>query len=122
MSYILKPNNGYCVVAPLKTSETKQYTGKMLNDVETNGMDVLQYGRLIYDVIGPQDKLVGHFRAGLIIVYPKLASDKTNFGDPRQVLVELQHIKGYLEEVDDLFEGLKDIVDNSTYVAEYGND
>lgn len=89
--YNLIPQSPNITVVPLKTSETKQYTGKVLTDVETTGMDVLQYGRV---VSGGSE-----YKEGDIILYPKLASDKTNFGDPRQVIVEVGHVKAHLEEI-----------------------
>lgn len=91
MTYMLIPQSGHITVVPLKASEVKQYTGKLLNDVETTGMDVLQYGKVI---IGE-----GKIKYGSIVLYPRLASDKTNFGEPRQVIVEVGHIKAYLLEV-----------------------
>lgn len=93
-NYRLVPQSDHITVIPLKTSEVKEYTGKLLSDVETTGMDVLQYGRVVDAV-----KAQGRFRPGMIILYPRLASDKTNFGDPRQVIVEVGHVKAYLEEV-----------------------
>lgn len=94
MSYKLIPQSGFITVIPLKPSETKEYTGKLLSDVETTGMDVLQYGR----VISQGDSTAYDYAAGDIVLYPKLASDKTNFGEPRQVIVEAGHIKAYLKE------------------------
>lgn len=90
MQYKLVPLPGQIIVVPLKTSETKEYTGKLLQDVETSNMDVLQYGKV---VVGE-----GKIQEGSIVMYPKLASDKTNFGDPRQVIVETAHVKAYLQE------------------------
>lgn len=89
MKYELVPLPGQIIVVPLKTSETKEYTGKLLQDVETSNMDVLQYGRVI---VGE-----GAIIEDSIVMYPKLASDKTNFGDPRQVIVETAHVKAYLK-------------------------
>lgn len=89
MKYELVPLPGQIIVVPLKTSETKEYTGKLLQDVETSNMDVLQYGRV---VVGE-----GAITEDSIVMYPKLASDKTNFGDPRQVIVETAHVKAYLK-------------------------
>lgn len=90
VQYKLIPQPGHITVVPLKTSETKEYTGKLLQDVETSNMDVLQYGKV---VVGD-----GVIREGSIVMYPKLASDKTNFGEPRQVIVETAHVKAYLQE------------------------
>lgn len=90
--YKLVPQPGHITVIPLKASETKEYTGKQLQDVETSGMDVLQYGRV---VVGE-----GVIKEDSIVMYPRLASDKTNFGEPRQVIVETEHVKAYLEGSD----------------------
>lgn len=98
MKYKLIPQSGHITVIPLKSSEVKEYTGKLLNDVETSGMDVLQYGRII--TTDDSEDHACMFKSGDIILYPRLASDKTNFGDPRQVIVEVGHIKAYLEEVE----------------------
>lgn len=98
MSYNLIPQNGHITVIPLKSSETKEYTGKLLNDVETTGMDVLQYGRVVL-IPSISKGYEWDFGIGDIVLYPKLASDKTNFGEPRQVIIEAEHVKGYLEEV-----------------------
>lgn len=96
MPYNLVPQPGYITVVPLKTNEVKEYTGKLLADVETSGVDVLQYGRVVATPL----ILLGHdFKVGYIVLYPRLASDKTNFGEPRQVIVEVGHVKAYLEEV-----------------------
>lgn len=96
--YKLIPKQGFITVVPLKSSEVKQYTGKTLSDVETTGMDVLQYGRVVVgSTVGEGSKGV---LAGTIVLYPRLASDKTNFGDPRQVIVEIEHVKAYLEEIE----------------------
>jgi hypothetical protein len=89
--YILKPRVGHITVVPLKSTEIREYTGKVLSEVETSGHDVLQYGRVI---AGTDD-----IKQGLIAVYPKLASDKTNFGDPRQSIVEIAQVKAFIEEV-----------------------
>jgi hypothetical protein len=91
--YHLVPAAGHITVVPLKPTEVKQYTSKILNDVETSGMDVLQYGRVIEGGSA--------YATDDIVLYAKLASDKTNFGDPRQVIVELQHVKGFIKEVDE---------------------
>lgn len=91
MGYNLIPQPGHITVVPLKTSEIKEYTGKLLADVETSGMDVLQYGR----VVNPGDST---YAPTGIVLYPRLASDKTNFGDPRQVIVEVGHVKACLQE------------------------
>lgn len=90
--YKLTPQKYHIIVIPLKTSEVKEYTGKLLSDVETTGMDVLQYGR----VVSPGKSI---YEAGDVVLYPRIASDKTNFGDPRQVIVEAAHIKAHLEEI-----------------------
>lgn len=92
----LVPRPGHISVVPLKTSEVKQYTGKQLSDVETPGMDILQYGRVMTTDSSEDHACV--FKSGDIILYPRLASDKTNFGDPRQVIVEVGHVKAYLQE------------------------
>lgn len=89
--YKLIPSEGHITVIPLKSSETKQYSGKLLSDVETAGMDVLQYGKVV--------EAFELYASGDIVLYARLASDKTNFGDPRQVIVELEHVKGRVEEV-----------------------
>lgn len=88
--YKLIPQPGHITVESLKASEIKDYTNKLLSDVETAGMDVLQFGRV---VVGE-----GEIKEGAIVAYPKLASDKTNFGDPRQSIVEVLHVKAHLEE------------------------
>lgn len=98
MSYRLVPQSGYITVVPLKTNEVKEYTGKLLADVETSNMDVLQYGRVV-DIPGFIPEFKHEYNIGDIVLYPKLASDKTNFGEPRQVIVQAEHVKGYLEEV-----------------------
>lgn len=87
--YKLEPLTGHVTVIPLKPSEVKEYTAKVLSDVETSGMDILQWGKI---VIGNED-----LEADTIVLYPKLASDKTNFGDPRQVIVEIGHIKARIK-------------------------
>lgn len=96
MTYELIPQSKHITVIPLKPSEVKQYTGKLLNDVETTGMDVLQYGQVVSNTT-----VTGYIniKPGTIVLYPRLASDKTNFGEPRQVIVEVEHIKAYLKEV-----------------------
>lgn len=90
VQYKLIPQPGHITVVPIKDSKVKEYTGKILSDVETTGMDVLQYGKVI---VGE-----GAIQEGSIVMYPKLASDKTNFGDPRQVIVETVHVKASLQE------------------------
>ncbi len=97
MSYRLVPQTGFITVTPLKTSEIKEYTGKLLSDVETPGMDVLQYGRVV-TVPYTNGEWKFDYTVGDIVLYPRLASDKTNFGEPRQVIVETQHVKAYLAE------------------------
>lgn len=91
--YKLIPQPGHITVVPIKDSKVKEYTGKILSDVETTGMDVLQYGKV---VVGE-----GIIQEGSIVMYPKLAGDKTNFGDPRQVIVESAHVKAYLQETNE---------------------
>lgn len=91
VQYKLIPQPGHITIIPLKANEVKRYTNKLLADVETTGMDVLQYGRV---VVGEKT-----IKEGAVVMYPRLASDKTNFGDPRQVIVETAHVKGYLEEI-----------------------
>lgn len=91
--YVLVPEIDHITVVPLKSSEIKEYTGKVLSDVETTGMDVLQFGRVVFGT--------GQLLPGMIVIYPKLASDKTNFGDPRQVIVEVAHIKAHLKEIEE---------------------
>lgn len=120
MNYRLIPQSGFITVIPLKPSEVKEYTGKLLADVETTGMDVLQYGRVVA-ITTSNGEFKGGYAPDDIVLYPKLASDKTNFGEPRQVIVEVGHVKAYLLKVVELDE-LADIVDDSTDVAEYGNE
>lgn len=90
--YQLVPQPGHMIVVPLKSAEVKEYTGKTLSDVETSTMDVLQYGRVVR-----AGKSI--YEVGDIVLYPKLASDKTNFGEPRQVIVQAEHVKAYLKEI-----------------------
>lgn len=107
MSYTLKPLNENIVVAPLKTKEVQEYTGKFLVEPDSNKMDVLSYGRVI-NADAPANArkaLTGSdfvaVKSGDIILYQKLASHKTNFGDPRLVLVPIESIEGVLEVAND---------------------
>lgn len=90
MSYKLEPLLSNIVVEPIKPKDVKLYTGKVLSDVETGGMNVLQYGKVVQD--SPD------FKAGDIILYEALASHKTNIGEPRVVLVPIDHIQSKLVE------------------------
>lgn len=90
MKYQLIPSDNNIVVVPLKPKEVKDYTEKVLTDTETSNMDVIQYGRVIYG----NDT----YQAADIILYQKLASHKTNFGDPRQVIVPVDYIQATLKE------------------------
>lgn len=90
--YKLIPMSGYITVIPLKPAEIKQYTSKVLSDVETSGMDVLQWGKVVAQPDFDPLYQPG-YKVGDVVLYPKLASDKTNFGDPRQVIVEVGHVK-----------------------------
>lgn len=93
MKYKLEPRLENVVIEPIKPKDVRNYTGKTLSDVETSGLDVLQYGKVVEDA---ED-----LKAGDIILYEKLASHKTNIGDPRQVLVHIEHIQGRLIKVED---------------------
>lgn len=100
MKYNLVPAGPHITVIPLKPAEVQEYTGRKLADVETAGHDVLQYGRVeLVSMTITDSKLTPVIKHGDIVLYPRLASDRTNFGDPRQVIVEVQHIKAYLKEV-----------------------
>ncbi len=87
--YKLVPLLDNVVIEPIKSKDIKQYTGKTLSDVETSGMDILQYGKVAQPNKG--------FAIGDVVLYEKLASHKTNVGDPRLVLVDFNHIQGVLE-------------------------
>lgn len=82
------------LIEPIKAKDTSRYTSKLLADVDTNSMDVLQYGKVVWTMINNQVKV------GDVVLYEKLASHKTNFGNPRLVLVDIEHIQGKLEEAD----------------------
>lgn len=96
MSYKLVPINENVTVIPLKPQEVKKYTSKVLTDVETNRLDVLNYGRVV-EVFDPTKAT---YETGDIILYQKLAAHKTNFGDPRQVIVPFENIEAKLEEIE----------------------
>lgn len=100
MLYKLEPLQNNIVVEPIKPKDVKNYTGKTLSDVETMGMDVLQYGKVIR-VHAPDKDHHCTFSADDIVLYEKLASHKTNIGDPRQVLVNIEHVQGQLMEIKD---------------------
>lgn len=95
--YQLVPYGNNLVIEPIKAKDVKQFTGKVLADIETSGMDVLQYGRVV--AIKVADEIAFNIEEGDIVLYEKLASHKTNVGDPRQVLVDIDHIHAKLEEV-----------------------
>ena len=99
MSYQLKPLNGNVSVIELKPKEVKEVTAKTLIDTGSTKYEVLQYGR----VVGVSQKEVGlvDVAPGDIILYQKLASHKTNFGDPRIVLVPIEKIEAGLEATND---------------------
>ena len=86
--YKLVPLLNNVIIEPLKEKEVKEYTQKALTGVETGKMDVLQYGRVAQDT--------DDFKTGDIVLYEKLAAHKTNFGDPRLLLVDKDHVQGRL--------------------------
>lgn len=90
MPYKLIPLLDNVVIEPIKPKDIRLYTGKILADVETKGMDVLQYGKVAQD--SPD------FKVGDIVLYERLASHKTNIGETRLVLVNIEHIQGRLED------------------------
>lgn len=98
MIYKLVPSSKNIIVVPLKPRETKEYTSKVLADVETSNMDIIQYGRVI---VGTDNvyKPKYFYKPGDIVLYQKLASHRTNFGDPRQVIVPMEYIEASLEEI-----------------------
>lgn len=93
MTYKVSPLNNNVLVSPLTTKETKEYTSKVLTDVESDKLNVLNYGRVI-EVFDP---INARFETGDIVLYQKLAAHKTNFGTPRQILVPSENIEGKLE-------------------------
>ncbi len=93
MPYKLTPLNGNLAVMPLNKKEIQQYSQKVLLDVETSRMAVLSYGRVI-----SVPKKCEDFSPNDIILYQKLASHVTNFGD-RQILVPVEQIEGKIEEI-----------------------
>lgn len=93
MTYKLEPLLSNVVVEPIKPKDVKLYTGKVLSDVETGGMNVLQYGKIAQDCVDCD------LMAGDIVLYEALASHKTNIGEPRLVLVPIDHIQSKLVEV-----------------------
>lgn len=97
MSYKLVPVNENVVLIPLKKQEVKQYTSKVLSDVETDRLDVLNYGRVV-EVFDPTKPT---YETGDIVLYQKLAAHKTNFGDPRQVVVPIENIEAKIEEIEE---------------------
>lgn len=88
--YKLSARHSNVILEPLTERDTKEYTGKTLTGVETTSMDVLQYGRVAVEY---KDLKVGD-----IVLYEKLAAHKTNFGNPRLLLVDDDHIQGRLEK------------------------
>lgn len=96
MSYKLVPVNNNVTLIPLKPQEVKQYTSKVLTDVETSRLDVLNYGRVV-ELFDPTKAI---YETGDIVLYQKLAAHKTNFGDPRQVVVPFESIEAKLEEIE----------------------
>lgn len=96
MSHKLVPINENVTLIPLKPQEIKQYTSKVLADVETNRLDVLNYGRVV-DIF---DTTRATFETGDVVLYQKLAAHKTNFGDPRQVVVPFENIEAKVEEIE----------------------
>lgn len=110
-SYRLVPLNGNIAVVPLTPKEVKEHTSKALVDPHTDSMHVLSYGRVVHadtKLSLQQAALVSNFThelvdfgEGDIILYQKLASHKTNFGSPRQVLVPIENIEGKLEVEND---------------------
>lgn len=116
MMYQLQPLNGNVAIVSLKSKEVKEYTSKVLADVETNKIDVLNYGRVVE--VGPYTfeqatQLVAltygsevpphlpDLKPGDIVLYQKLAAHSTNFGDPRIVLVPIENIEGKLTPVEE---------------------
>lgn len=95
MKYQLIPSDNNIVVVPLKPKEVKEYTQKVLTDTETSNMDVIQYGRVVISEIAYRDI----YKPGDVVLYQKLASHKTNFGDPRQVIVPIEYIQATLKEL-----------------------
>lgn len=95
MPYKLVPLLDNVVIEPIKPKDIRLYTGKVLADVETKGMDVLQYGKIAQDGTHINNE---NFKAGDIVLYERLASHKTNIGETRLVLVNIEHIQGRLED------------------------
>lgn len=84
--------NENLVIEPIERKNVKDYTGKSLSDVETNSMDILQFGKILYT----NDN---EYKIDDIVLYEKLAAHKTNIGSPRQILVNSQHVQAKLKEI-----------------------
>lgn len=87
---MLKPLKDNVLITELKEEELKEITGNVLIGVETNKLDVLNYGR----VVQPTKE----FEQGDVVLYQKLASHKTNYGKPRVVLVPADKIEGAIND------------------------
>lgn len=88
--YKLIPLGNNILIEPLQEKEIKEYTQKVLTGVETGKLDVLQYGKVANET---ED-----YEIGDVVLYEKLASHMTNFGSPRVVLVDKEHIHGRLKK------------------------
>lgn len=96
MSYKLKPLADRVTLVELTKEEIQQLTARALTNLESQKLDVLQYGRII-DRCHLNDGL-DVMRIGGIVLFEKLAAHKTNFGTPRQLIVPIENIHGELIE------------------------
>lgn len=95
MPYKLTPRHDSVVVVQLEPEEIQELLDRKLISLETDSVNVLQYGRVVSIPLGTEyPSLI----PGSIVLYAGLGADKTNFGDPRQLIVPYEDIKASLNE------------------------
>lgn len=89
MSYRILPSEKNLVAIKLKNKEAQKYLGSALASTDPNKIDHLSLARVISGS--------GEYKPEDIILYQEIASHKTNFGVPKQVLIPLEHIEGKID-------------------------
>lgn len=92
---ILQPLSSNLSIIELTPDEVRTVTERKLVAQEQRTLDVLQYGKVL--ITGSE---VTRASSGDIILFEKLACHVTNFGNPRQYVIDETHVQARLVEGD----------------------
>lgn len=95
MSYKISPKPEEVVLTELTNEEVRKLKNRVLASNETNGFGVLQYGRIVE--LSPATEYTS-LVVGQVVLFEDLHAHKTDFGDPRQLIVPIEAIHGTLVE------------------------